>query len=182
MRWDERLGGLFDDLEQQADGLALTQRDAEVAELARAEYAQVDLEARLHASTGRWLVLDVEGPGVLEGTLSRVGAGWCLLGSGAQEWLVRLAATLSLRGLADRGVPARVRPVTARLGVASALRRVGDERAEVVLHRLDGTALRGRLVRVGVDFVDLGTGGEAPAEPGAVLAVPFHAIAALRTS
>jgi hypothetical protein len=66
--------------------------------------------------------------------------------------------------------------------VASALRRVGDERAEVVLHRVDGTALRGRLVRVGVDFVDLDTGGEAPAEPGAVLVVPFHAIAALQTS
>ena len=30
---------LFDDLEQQAEGLALTERDAAVAELGRAEYA-----------------------------------------------------------------------------------------------------------------------------------------------
>jgi hypothetical protein len=182
MGWDERLGELFDDLEQQADGLALSQRDAEVAELARAEYAQVDLEARLHASLGRWLLLDVQGAGMLEGTLSRVGAGWCLLAREGQEWLVRLAATLSLRGLAERGAPARARPVTARLGLGSALRRVAEDRVDVVLQRVDGTVLRGRLVRVGVDFMDLAAGGEAVGSPAPVLAVPFQAVAALRTS
>ena len=36
MRWEERLLDLFDDLEQQADGLALAERDALVAEQSRA--------------------------------------------------------------------------------------------------------------------------------------------------
>jgi hypothetical protein len=182
MRWDLRLGELFDDLEQQADGLALAQRDAEVAELVRAEYAQVDLEARLHASLGGRLLLDVEGAGVLDGTLTRVGAGWCLLGAHGREWLVRLAATRSLRGLAERAVAVRARPVTSRLGLGSALRRVAEDRDEVVLHRTDGTTSRGRLVRVGVDFVDLGAADDGAESTGLAQTVPLHAFAALRTS
>jgi hypothetical protein len=180
MRWDDRLGDLFDDLEQQADGLVLSQRDAEVAELARAEYAQVDLASRLHGSIGRRLLLDVQGFGMLEGDLSRVGVGWCLLGSGAQEWLVRLAATGSLRGLAERGIAVQARPVTARLGLASALRRVADDRAEVVLHRVDGTTTRGRLLRVGVDFLDLRTETDGTGPAGGVQTVPLAALAVVR--
>src|SRR4051794_10210086 len=61
MRWEERLLDLFDDLEQQAEGLALIGRDAEVAELSRAEYAQVDLADRLHASEGRSVRFGVNG-------------------------------------------------------------------------------------------------------------------------
>ena len=61
MRWDEHLDGLLDDLEQQAEGLALAERDALVAEQRRAEYAAVDLSGRLHASVGDALRLDVRG-------------------------------------------------------------------------------------------------------------------------
>ena len=50
MHWEERLLAVFDDLEQQAEGLALEARDAEVAELGRAEYAAVDVAARLHGA------------------------------------------------------------------------------------------------------------------------------------
>ena len=181
MRWDDRLGDLFADLEQQADGLALSQRDAEVAELARAEYAQVDLVSRLHSSIGRRLLLDVEGFGVLEGELSRVGEGWCLVGSAGQEWLVRLAATGSLRGLAERGVPVQARPVTARLGLASALRRVAEAQADVVLHRVAGATTRGRLLRVGADFLDLRAEGDGSGPSGSVQTVPLAALAVVRT-
>ena len=59
MRWEERLLDLFDDLEQQADGIALAERDALVAEQSRAEYAAVTLADRLHASVGTRLLLDV---------------------------------------------------------------------------------------------------------------------------
>ncbi len=182
MRWDDRLGDLFDDLEQQADGLALSQRDAEVAELARAEYAQVDLASRLHGSVGRRLLLDVEGFGILEGDVSRVGDGWLLLHSGAQESVVRLAAAGSLRGLAERGVPEQARPVTARLGLASALRRVAEAQVETVLHRVDATTTRGRLLRVGVDFLDLRTETDGAGTAGSTQTVPFAALAVLRTS
>jgi hypothetical protein len=179
MRWDDRLGDLIDDLEQQADGLALAQRDAEVAELARAEFAQVELCTRLHGSLGRRLLLDVGGLGVVEGVLRRVGSGWCLIDGGAQEWLVRTGGVRSLRGLADRGLPAPALPVTARLGMGSALRGLADAHVEAVLHRVDGAVRRGRLERVGADFLDLRT-GEAGA--GYLEAVPFQAVAAVRTS
>ena len=178
MRWDDRLADLFDDLEQQADGLALAHRDAEVAELARAEYAQVELVARLHGSLGRRLRVRVSGVGSLDGVLSRVGSGWCLLDSGAQEWLVRLAAAGSVRGLTERGAAAPTRPATARLGLASALRTVAEARLEAVLHRLDGSESRGLLGRVGADFVDVRTAEEPRGE---VETVPFEAIAAVRT-
>ena len=52
---------LFDDLEQQAEGLALAERDARVAERCRAEYAEVDLVARLHASVGTPVQVEVRG-------------------------------------------------------------------------------------------------------------------------
>jgi hypothetical protein len=181
-RKDERahgdlFGDLFDDLEQQAEGLALVGRDAEVAEATRAEYARVDLAARLHACLGEGLLVGVTGLGTVDAVLRRVGDGWCLLGAGAQEWLVRLAAVDSVRGLTDRAVVPEARPLTGRLGLASALRGVSDARADVVLHLLDGSVLRGSLARVGADFVDVRTG---EGRSGYVDTLPFGAIAAVR--
>jgi hypothetical protein len=178
MRWDDRFVDLFDDLEQQADGIALVRRDAEVAELARAEYAAVDLGARLHGSLGRPVVVLVAGVGPVEGTLNRVGAGWCLLGSGTQEWLLPLAAATGLRGLCEHAVSVAARPLTARLGVASALRALADTQPEAVVYRRDGSLVRGVLTRVGADFVDLRTGERGE---GCVETVPFEAVAAVRS-
>jgi hypothetical protein len=173
MRWEERLLDLFDDLEQQAAGLALGERDAQVAELSRAEYAEVDLAARLHASTGAPLRLEVLGLGALDGSLASAGDGWCLLDVAGQDWLVPLAAVVSLRGLAAGGVADAARPVTTRLGLGSVLRGIAEDRDEVVLHRRDGQVVRGVLGRIGRDFVELGA-------PGGVGVVPFEAVAALR--
>src|SRR4051795_5031890 len=111
MRWEERLLDLFDDLEQQAEGLALAGRDAEVAEQARAEYARVDLDARLHASLGAGLRLWVPGLGPLDARLLQVGDGWCLLVDERTEWLVRTAAVASVRGLSPHGRGLEARPV-----------------------------------------------------------------------
>jgi hypothetical protein len=173
MQWDDRLAGLFDDLEQQAEGIALRERDAEVAEARRAEYAQVDLATRLFGSVGAALLIGVTGVGVLDGMLRRVGDGWCLLDADAREWIVRLAAVGSVRRLAERGVTASSRPVTARLGFGSALRQVTDAGAEAVVHRLDGSVLRGAPGRVGADFLEVR--GDAFVE-----VVPFWAVAAVR--
>src|SRR6478672_12373653 len=90
MRWEERLLDLFDDLEQQAAGLALGERDALVAEQSRAEYAGVDLAARLHASAGSPVQVDVAGLGTIDASLRRVGEGWCLLDGSGQAWVVAL--------------------------------------------------------------------------------------------
>ena len=184
MRWEERLFDLFDDLEQQAEGLALIGRDAEVAELSRAEYAQVDLASRLHASTGRSVRFGVSGLGLVEARLARVGEGWCLLGNGSTEWLVRTAAIRSARGLSQHGRTAMARPLTARLGLTSVLRGVAETRSAVVVHHLDATSQRGLLGRTGADFVELVVGDDAAATraAGEVEVVPFASLAAVRTS
>ena len=184
MRWEERLFDLFDDLEQLAEGLALMDRDAEVAELTRAEYAHVDLAARLHASVGRSVRLGVTGLGLIEARLASVGEGWCLLANGPTEWLVHTEAIRAARGLSQHGRTATARPLTSRLGLTSALRGIAETRSGVVVHHLDATSQRGLLGRVGADFVELVVGDDAAETPAAseVEVVPFWSLAAVRTS
>lgn len=167
---------LFDDLEQQAEGLALAERDARVADLSRAEYGELDLLARLHAAVGAAVALCVTGVGRLTGTVARVGADWLLVDDGAQEWLVRLSALEEVVGLPDRALGAASRPVTARLGLGSVLRTIAADAAPVVVHRTGGAVLRGRLRRVGADFVEL----DVDDRHAAVTVVPWGAIAAVR--
>jgi hypothetical protein len=149
-----------------------------VAEAVRAEYSQVDLASRLFASLGAPLRLSVTGVGTVAGRLGRAGEGWCLLDSGAQEWVVRLAAVTTLRGLTDRAAGAS-RPVTARLGLGSVLRGLAESRAETLLHRTDGSTLQGVLGRVGADFVEVEASGDLDVY---VDAVPFAALAAVRST
>lgn len=186
MTWEARLLALFDDLEAQAEGLALASRDAEVAELARAEYAAVDLESRLHASTGRPVTATVAGAGALRGRLVRAGAGWCLLATGTAEWVVLTAALTGVRGLAAGARPMDARSLPARLGIGSVLRSVAEERAPVLLVDRDGARRTGRVGRVGADFLELGGPAGSSGSPGGSHGpdgpevVPVAALAALR--
>ena len=175
MRWEERILDLFDDLEQQAEGLALAERDALVAEQGRAEYAQVELAARLAGSVGGLVWLDVLGVGGLDGALRRTGDGWLLLEAGTGAWVVLLPAVRRARGLSDAAVDVAARPRTAGLGVASALRGLAETRLECALHGTDGRVTRAVLGRVGRDFAE-----GRPAD-GPVAVVPYAAIAALRS-
>jgi hypothetical protein len=178
MRWEDGLLELFDDLEQQAEGLALAVRDVDVAERSRAEYAQVDLASRLHASAGCPVQLGVAGIGQLDGTLARVGLDWCLAAVGQAEWVVRLAAVTHARGLSPRAVSEPARLVVARLGLGSVLRRVADSRSPVFVHRFDGGVVHGQVERVGADFLEV-TVGE-PGDGTAVEVVAFAHLAAVR--
>src|SRR3712207_5446487 len=105
MTWEHRLLGFLDDLEQRAEGLALSSRDAEVEELGRAEYSAITLASRLHASTGQEVQLSVRGAGVVRGTLERVGAGWCLVAA----HVVTTAAVAAARGLSPAAVASEAR-------------------------------------------------------------------------
>lgn len=172
MLWEEKLLAFLDDLEQQAEGLALAERDTEVAELSRAEYAQLDLLARLHASLDRRLTFGVAGGDPVSGRLVRVGRDWCLLAGAGVDWVVPLAAVGYVRGVSDRAVGETARPVVARLGLGSALRWLAEARLPVVLRRTDGGCDSGILGRVGADFVEVRC-------PGDVLLVPFAAVAAV---
>ena len=178
MSLDPRLTALFDDLEQQAAGLELTERDRGVAEQQRAEYATVDLVGRLHGSVGTDLALVVAPVGLLYGRLRRVGSGWLLLEAGRLDWLVRTASVSSVRDLSDRAVPTEARSVTARLGLGSALRQLAASGRVTVVELVDRRSLHGRLRRVGADFVEVLVTGDPPA----LEVVPFSALAAVRVA
>jgi hypothetical protein len=185
MRWEDQVAELLEDLEQQAEGLHLTERDLEVADRGRAEYAQVRFGDRLHASVQATVRFTVTGAGHVEGTLSRVGADWCLLhadDTGA-EWIVRTAAIRFARGLSDRAIVEPARPALARLGLGSVLRGVADARETVVVHHLDGAHTRGGVARVGADFLELlPEVTEQPSPQGQIAPhlLPFAGIAAVR--
>lgn len=176
MGWERRLLDVFDDLEQQADGLALAARDADVDELGRAEYAEVDLAARLHASVGRTVQLELAGWGRHDVVLERVGRGCAVVretwGGGAAV-VLNTAALCGASGLDPGARPEELRRVTARLGLASALRHLAEEVDQVAVVRVDGVRRTGRLGRLGSDFLEL------VGETGQLEAVPLRAVAAV---
>lgn len=175
----EHFFALFDDLEQQAEGIHLAEREAEVGELAVGEYAGVTLAARLHGARGGSISLRLTGGDVLQGRLVRVGADWLQLDdrTGA-SWLVATAAVTGVGGLERRAVTEEALPVTARLSLRSALRAVSAVGSDVVVRLVDGSRLEGVLGRVGQDFVEvLGRRAEGP---GRAEAVPLRALLAVR--
>jgi len=96
-----------------------------------------------------------------------------VLAARGRAWVVVLSAVRRARGLSDGAVDAAARPLTTRLGLASALRGLAEGRWETVLHGQDGQVTRAVLGRVGRDFV------EARTPDGSLEVVPFTAIAAL---
>ncbi|GAB3998890.1 hypothetical protein [Nocardioides marmoraquaticus] len=179
--WDDGLLHLFDDLEQQAAGLHLAEREGEVADVAASEYAAVDLEARLRGALGdgsREIALRLRGGQQPRGRLTRVGAGWCVLAAGPTRWLVVLPAVLVVTGAAPRAAHPSTRSVADTLPLRSLLRRLADDLATgpVAVHLGDGERLEGRVVRVGADFVELAPGSSREAG----LLVPVAAIDAVR--
>jgi hypothetical protein len=186
--FEEPLSRLFEDLEQQAEALQLAERDATVADLAEGEYASVALAARMHASVGATVRLGIVGIGFVHGRVRRVGPEWlglvggrgAVAGAAVSEWVVRIAAVRSARGLSGQAVHETARPLVARLGVASVLRGLCQSRTPVVVHQIDGSSFPGVLRRVGADFVELVQDGELGQEAGSEL-VSLRWVAAIRS-
>ena len=156
--WDDKLFAVFDDLEQQADALFDAERDLELGDLARAEYAEVTLASRLMAAVDREVALDVAGVGRLEGRLTRVSAEWVMISAGSAEWVVALGAVAAAEVDTDRAVPELAwSAVSRRLGLRSALRRLADSHEECVVHVRDGSRYQGTVARVGQDFFEVRT-------------------------
>lgn len=180
MTWEEELFGFLDDIEQQAGALLGADRDQEVADRSRAEYQQVTLASRLQASVGRTLALQVSGVGLVRGRLDRVCESWCLLASTTsrgQEWMVPLDAVGAVEGADDRSVPEVAWSPLTRLGLGSALRRLGDAGERCVVHRRDGGHHDGVPARVGRDFVEILQGHGSGAR---ISLVAFGAIGAVQ--
>ncbi|WP_345519698.1 hypothetical protein [Nocardioides conyzicola] len=176
MAWEDDLFALLDDLEQQAEALYDVERGHELADRSRAEYQQVTLASRLMASVGGDVVLDVRGVGVVNGVLERVGTGWCLVGGSGQDWIVALAAVLSVRAASERSSPEVAWSPVARLGLGSALRRLAEAGERCVLRLDDGRLLDGTVRRVGADFVEMAVG-----EDGRAVLVPYAGLAAVQS-
>ncbi len=175
MEPDERLFAFLDDLEGQAQALYDVERETDLADRSRAAYAEVTLAGRLMASVDHDLVLEVLGVGPVTGTLRRVGPDWCLTRGAAQDWVVRLAAVVSVEGASSRSVPEIAWPPSSRLGLSSALRRLADAGERCVVHGIDGRAREAVVTRVGEDFVEV-SGGQ-----GRLLLLARDTIAAVQS-
>jgi hypothetical protein len=175
--WEESMSGVLDDLEQQAAGLHLAERDAEVAEMSLAEYSRVTLAERLHASLGHDLRVRLAGGDQLSGRLARCGPDWLLLVDHGVEWIVRCEGLTSVTGLSSRADSEETWSVADRLSVRSVLRRLAGQGAGCVVRLADGDQARGRVGRVGQDFLELHVGAGAGSS---VQVVPLHAVTALQ--
>ena len=158
VEWDEGLFAFLDDLEGRAEALYDAERETDLVDRSRTEYAVVTLAGRLMASLGAHVVLDVLGVGPVAGVLKRVGPDWCLAHGAAQDWVIRLPAVVAVEGASARAVPEVAWSPVARLGLGSALRRLADAGERCVVHATDGTAREAVVARVGADFVEVSVG------------------------
>ena len=175
MGWETELFAMFDDLEGQAAALWEADREAELADRARSEYAAVTLASRLMASLDAPVALELPGLGRLEGRLARVGESWCLVCASGQDWIVPLRQALVVHGASERSVPEVAWSPLHRLGLASALRRLADAGTRCLLHTVDGSRHEAYVERVGADFLECRTAAD-----GRVL-VPFEGIVAVQS-
>jgi len=173
--WEEQLFSVLDDLEQQAEALYDAERDLELADRSRSEYARVTLASRLMASLDADLTLELRGVGRVSGTLQRVGTGWCLLHASGQDWIVRSEAILVVHGASPRSVPEVAWSPVTRLGMGSALRRLADAGERCLVHVVDGSPLDLVITRVGQDFLE----GRGPGERSGLVA--FSGLAAVQS-
>jgi hypothetical protein len=169
--------GMLDDLERQAEGLHLAERAVEVHELGVAQYAEVELVGRLHASTGRELRVATTDGLDLHGRLAGVGSDWLAIEDAAGTSFVSLSCLALVLGLADGALPEAARPIEARLSLRAVLRRLAAERQPSTLRLRGGRTVPGVPDRVGADFVELA--GPESAHP---LVVPLAVIAVVQES
>jgi hypothetical protein len=184
VRWE----GLFADLEGQLAAEERRELDSEVAERTRRERALVDLPARLAASTGRALVVDLAGGRRVEGTLRDLGDGWFLLesagdtGATTREVLVPLGHVVVVGGLAAGAEPVRS---ARRFGLGYALRALARDRSTAALLLVGGGELVGTVDVVGADHVTVAEHPEGEPRRAAnvrrVVTVPTAALLAVES-
>lgn len=174
MAWEDDLFALFDDLESQAAAAWQAEREAELTDRSRAEYATVTLASRLMASLAMPVALEVRGVGRVEGDLRRVGESWLLV-RGVQDWVVATEHVLLVHGASERSVPEVAWSPLHRLGLRGVLRRLSDAQERCFVLLADGSRHEGVIARIGSDFMELVSVGEA------TVLVSYAGIAALQS-
>lgn len=175
MSWEQELFRLFDDLEGQAQAAFEVDRDAELVDRARTEYAAVTLASRMVASVGTQVELSLPWVGRIGGELSRVGTGWCLVSGRGQDWIVPLASIALVLGASERSVPEVAWSPLTSLGLGSALRRLAQAHQRCVVHLSDGSRHDATVRRVGADFV------EVENVSGDLVLVPYDGLVAVQS-
>ena len=95
---------------------------------------------------------------------------------------MRLGGVVTARGMSARALPEAARPAVARLTFGSALHRLAEESAEVLLHVATVGGLRVRVLRIGADFVEVEPASAVTHAGGgtSTMLVPFAAVLAAR--
>lgn len=150
VRWE----ALFADLEGAMAAARARDLQDEVAELTRAERAQVRLADRLRAARATALRLLLRDGQAVDGVVVDAAPQWVLVApDGVRRALVPTAAVTAVVGLGAWVAP-EAGDVERRLSLGHALRAVARDRTLV---RVDaaGVSVSGRLDRVGADHVDV---------------------------
>lgn len=184
MRWD----ALFGDMEAELASGDLLARESEIAERSRTDVAGVELADRLRGSLGLRVGVHLGSDAVFEGTLSHVGGESLVLDEHHHQVLIPYAAVSRYQGLGRLALTEQS-SVRRKLGLASALRGLARDRAELAVFLAGGAqggaGLSGVIDRVGRDYFDLAITrpGEArrAANVSQVASVPFASLRALRS-
>jgi hypothetical protein len=183
MRWN----ALFRDLELQLAEAAVLDMESEIAERSRADLAAIALDDRLRGSLGCHIGAHLRSGPVFAGTLTHAGSESLVVDEALHQVLIPYAAVSHYTGL-GRFAVAEASTVRRRLGLASALRGLARDRAQLTAYlagRSLDAQLQGVIDRVGQDFFDLALTlpGEArrAGRVADVATVPFGALDALRS-
>jgi hypothetical protein len=130
------------------------------ADRVRLEHGSVAVLDRLRAHAGVDVVALTLAGTAVRGRPSVVGPDWAALEVEGGATVLPAHALAAVRGLGQYAVPPQaMRAVDRRKDLRYLLRMLGDEGVELVV-RAAGRDLRGRVTRVGADYLDLTTAEE----------------------
>jgi hypothetical protein len=184
MRWD----ALFSDIESQFAEDSRLSLEAEITERSRVETASVELVDRLRGSVGAQVAVHAASGTVFEGKLAHAGADALVLNEARHQVLIPYYAAARYVGLGrlSWGEPSQVR---SRIGLASALRGMSRDRAELAVILTQGYGQENRLAgvidRVGRDFFDLAIMSPGEVRRASLVnqvsTIPFASLTAIRS-
>ncbi|WP_062386506.1 hypothetical protein [Demequina iriomotensis] len=166
MRWDL----LFADLEAALDATERGDVEAEIAERARDERAQVALAGRALAHVGGDVRIVLADGSVVAGALADAAGSWWLLDCAGGQVLVPCAAIAGIDGLGHAATA--VGEVRRRMGLGVVLRELAESGGRVAVDTAAGR-WEGVIAAVGADHLDL--------MARTTRAVPLAAILAVRS-